>query len=329
MKSSIPRTNSNSAQRSADLTRRHFLASLGAGAAAIALPGQVLAAHSSPGPFRGRLCFFSKPLPEMDWETLAKNVRQVGFDGVDLTVRAGGHVKPERAAQDLPRAVAAIRNEGLDVPMITTALTSADDPTARPILSAAGKLSIPYFKPGYYMYKLVDVRDELEKAGQDFVRLAEIAKQFGVQAGYHNHEEYVGAPVWDMARVIDPLDPRWVGFYFDPRHAVAEGGVGGWKIALNLVLPRLKMVAVKDFYWEKTSAKGWQAVNCPLGQGMVDWKYFFKTIAAAGFHGPISLHLEYEIGGATQAAKQENILAATHRDLEYLKARVGEAYEKS
>src|SRR5439155_8991192 len=36
---------------------------------------------------------------------------------------------PQRAAEDLPRAVAAIRGEGLDVPMITTELVSSRDST--------------------------------------------------------------------------------------------------------------------------------------------------------------------------------------------------------
>lgn len=307
-------------------SRRDFLVLAGACAATATLSSEAPQAAPSLGPYRGQLCFFSKPLPDMDWRRLAQSVKRVGFDGVDLTVRPGGHVRPERAAEDLPKAVAIIREEGLEVPMITTALVSADDPTARPILSTAGKLGIQYYKPGYYLYDLIDVRKELAKAGEEFRRLAELGKQYGMQVGYHNHEEYVGAPVWDMATVIEPLDPKWVGYYFDPRHAVAEGGVGGWKIATNLVLPRLKMVAVKDFYWEKAPSKGWQDMNCPLGEGMVDWKYFFKAIAQAGFQGPISLHIEYEVSGPTPAAKEENILAATQRDLGFLKARVREAY---
>jgi sugar phosphate isomerase/epimerase len=280
-----------------------------------------------PGGYTGKLCFFSKPLAEMEWGRLAKNLKRLGFDGVDLTVRKEqGHVMPERVEEDLPKAFAAFREEGVDIPMITTSLTSADDPTARPILSTAAKLGIPYFKAGYYRYKLTDVEKELADAGKQFRGLAELAQKCGIQVGYHNHEEYVGAPVWDIARVIEPLDPDWAGFYFDPRHAVAEGGVGGWKIATNLVSRRLKMVAVKDFYWEKTARKGWQDMNCALGQGMVDWKYFFQAIARAGFQGPISLHLEYDIPGATPAAKEENTLAAARRDLEFLRARVQEAY---
>jgi sugar phosphate isomerase/epimerase len=262
----------------------------------------------------------------MDWRRLAQSVKRLGFDGVDLTVRTGGHVRPERVVEDLPKAAAAIRAENLSVPMITTGLVSATDPTARPILSTAGKLSIPFYKPGYYKYQFVDVRQELEKVGNEFRRLAELGKQCGMQVGFHNHAGNVGAALWDIAQVIEPMDPKWVGYYFDVHHAVVEGGVAGWKIALNLVAKRLKMVAIKDFFWEKTAGKGWQPRDCPLGEGMVDWKSYFKALAQAGFQGPMSLHIEYHIPGATTAAREDNVLAAAQRDLEFIKARVREAY---
>jgi sugar phosphate isomerase/epimerase len=259
----------------------------------------------------------------MDWRRLSRSVKQLGFDGLDLTVRPGGHVLPERAAEDLPRAVAAARAEGLDVPMITTALTSADDPTARPILSTAAKLGIPYFKVGYYLYEHADVRRELARAGREFRRLVDLATECGIEAGFHNHSEYVGAAVWDAATFIEPCDPKWAGYYFDARHAVAEGGAGAWKTALHLVKSRLKMMAIKDFSWVKT-ARGWQDANCPLGEGMVDWKYVLRELCP-GFRGPISLHMEYEVPGATPSEREENVLAAAGRDLAFLTARLQEA----
>jgi sugar phosphate isomerase/epimerase len=300
--------------------RRDFIKSASAFAAASMLP--------KAAEFNGPICLFSKHLPAMDWARLAQAVKKLGFGGIDLTVRPGGHVAPERAADDLPKAVAAIRAEGLSVPMITTALTSAQDPTAKPILSSTGKLSIPFFKPGYYRYSFTDVRGELQKAMNDFRSLTELSKQSGVQCGFHNHEGYIGAQLWDVAQTIDHLDPKWVGYYFDIRHAVAEGGGAGWKIALNLAAPRIKMIAVKDSYWEKSS-RGWRQVNCPLGQGMVDWKSYFKTLRQANFHGPISLHLEYEIPGATKAAQEENTLAAAARDMDFLKAHLLEIYSNT
>jgi sugar phosphate isomerase/epimerase len=252
-------------------------------------------------------------------------VNELGFGGVDLTVRPGGHVTPERAASDLPPFLKALRDEGLGIPMITTALVSASDPTARPILETAGQHQVPFFKPGYYRYAFADVRKELESAATELRGLAELSARCGVQLGYHNHAGYLGGPVWDVARIIDGLDPRWAGYYFDVRHAVVEGGDGGWRAALNLAASRLKMVAIKDFFWEK-AATGWRQRNCPLGEGMVDWKAFFAALARAGFHGPVSLHLEYDIPGATPAAQQESTLAAAARDLAFLKAHLAEAY---
>ncbi|HZF37968.1 MAG TPA: TIM barrel protein, partial [Blastocatellia bacterium] len=225
--------------------RREFIKSVSAFTAVSLLPKTV--------GFNGEICLFSKHLPAMDWTRMAQAVKKIGFGGIDLTVRPGGHVLPERAAENLPKAVAAIRAEGLSVPMITTALISASDPAAKPILSTAGKLSIPFFKPGYYKYSFADVRGELQKAMNEFRSLTEVSKQSGVQCGFHNHEGYIGAQLWDVAQTIDQLDPKWVGYYFDIRHAVAEGGVAGWKVALNLVAPRIKMIAVKDSYWEKSS----------------------------------------------------------------------------
>lgn len=314
-----------------EVSRRNFLEAAWASVFSAAVAGSRNAQGplSSPRPYSGKLCLFSKHLPTMDWRRLARSAKPLGFDGIDLTVRKAGHVLPERAAEDLPKAVSAIREEGLDVPMITTELVSSSDPTAQPILRTAGKLSIPFYKPGYYKYKFVDVRKELENAGVEFRKLAELGEQYQIQVGYHNHAGFLGAPVWDIATVIEPLDPKWVGYYFDVRHATVEGGDAGWKIATDLVAPRLKMIAVKDFYWEKSTRKGWQTKNCPLGEGMVDWKYYFKALARSGFHGPVSLHLEYEILGSTTTAKEENTLAAAQRDLAFLKARLQEAYGTS
>lgn len=241
---------------------------------------------------------------------------------------------PQRAAEDLPKAVAAIRAEGLEVPMITTELLSGEDPNAAPILSTAGKLSIPFLKPGYYHYKFVDVRKELEEAGNQFRGLVKLAENYGVQVGFHNHAGYIGCQTWDIARVMDTLDPKDAGYYYDLQNATEEGGVEGWRIAANLVMPRMKMMAVKDFYWKKTETKGWQPTNCPLGQGMCKHKDLLKMVAAVGFHGPISVHVEYQIPGVSDdqgiSLSREmdgKVMGAAQHDLETLKPLLHEAYE--
>ena len=320
----------------AGFSRRKFLqvSSAGALAGASVLSAAPAVNSYSLGPFRGTLCLFSKPVPQLSWKELAQSAKRAGFGGIDLTVRGGGHVMPQRAAEDLPRAVEAIRSEGLEVPMLTTELVRGDDPTAAPIFSTAAKLSIPYIKPGYYHYKFVDVRKEAAEAGNQFRGLAKVAEECGVQLGFHNHAGYIGCQIWDIAPVIDTLNPKFVGYYYDLENATAEGAMEGWKIAANLAMPRLKMVAVKDLYWRKTAAGDWQETVCPLGEGMCKHKEFLRMAAVGGFHGPITLHIEYQIPGvsdnqgiALSRDKVDDVMAAAQRDLETLKPLLRQAYE--
>src|SRR6185503_6250197 len=83
-----------------------------------------LAAATAPSS-RPTLCFFSKHLQDLSYHQLGKTLHDIGFAGVDLTVRPQGHVLPDRAAEDLPRAFEAIRSHGVEVPMISTGLVSA------------------------------------------------------------------------------------------------------------------------------------------------------------------------------------------------------------
>ena len=293
-------------------TRRDF-------ARSAALAGTMALAGGQAGaaPMRPPLCLFSKHLPKLNYNELARTVKQIGFDGVDLTVRPEGHVLPARVADDLPKAVETLHGAELVVPMITTDLTSANDPAARTTIATAARLGVPRFKLGYwrYLYK-ESIEARLAQVRGDVAGLVALAKEHGITAGFHNHSgNNVGAPVWDIRAIIGEMDTKSIGYYFDPCHATAEGGEGGWRIDLRMALARIQMVAIKDFFWEKRSGK-WEMQMCPLGDGMVRWPEFFAMLAAARFQGPISMHAEYE-------PVDENALA---RDFAFLRKQVDAAY---
>jgi sugar phosphate isomerase/epimerase len=268
-------------------------------------------------PSRPPICLFSKHLPKLNYSELAHTVKQIGFDGVDLTVRPEGHVLPGRVAEDLPRAVETLHGAGLAVPMITTDLTSPNDPAARTTIETAARLGVPRFKLGYWRYldkESIDAR--LAQVRGDVTGLVALAKEHGVTAGFHNHSgSNVGAPVWDIRSIIGDMDAKSIGYYFDPCHATAEGGEGGWRIDLRMALPRIQMTAIKDFFWEKSGGK-WKMQMCPLGEGMVRWAEFFGMLAASRFQGPISMHAEYEPVDE----------AALARDFAFLKKQVDAVY---
>ncbi len=284
------------------------------------------AATGAPGAARGRtrpmICLFSKHLQKLHYTELGGVLKHMGFEGCDLTVRKGGHVLPEMAPVDLVRAIECIRGEGVEVPMITTDLVAANSPYARNVLGLAGRqyMGVPYFKPGYWRYGRAPVEETLAAARRDFAGLAALGGACGIAAGFHNHSgNYVGQSAWEVREVLRGLDPRWAGYYFDPCHAAIEGGAGGWRVALRLALPRIKMVAVKDFYWEKAGGQ-WKASFCPAGEGMVEWPAVFSALAGAGFTGPLSLRIEYRPGDE---------LAAIARDLAWLEKQVSAAWGSS
>lgn len=260
------------------------------------------------------IVMFSKHLADLAWGDLGKAVREAGFDGVDLTVRPGGHVLPERVTDDLPKAVQAIRENGSRVAMLTTGLTKPGDAAARATFAAARAADVRLLKAGYYKYAFKDVPRELAAVIADFRGLVEQAAEAGVLLAYHNHSGYVGAPVWDILRMIDGLPPTATGVYFDVRHATVEGGDAGWRVATHMVAPHLRMLAAKDFYWDKGRDGRWRIVDCPIGEGMVNWPLFATELHRAKFSGPVSLHVEYEPGGRTPVEQRDRMLEAAVRD---------------
>ena len=290
------------------LSRREF--TIGAAAA--------LQASAQPPKTTPTICLFSKHLPKIHYSDLGGVLKDLGFAGCDLTVRPGGHVEPALAAADLYRAIESIRAEGIEVPMITTGLVTAADPTARPIVAIAGRMKVPYFKLGYWPYRPTDnIEARIAEVRRDVAGLVALSRAYGMTAGFHNHSgNYVGEAVWDTRAIIGDMDPNWIGYYFDPCHATAEGGEEGWNIAMRLVLPRIKMVALKDFYWAKENGK-WNMRMCPIGEGMVNWPRVFSLLASARFTGPLSLHLEYD---------SQDERASVARDLAFVKKQVAAAY---
>ncbi|MEX2140333.1 MAG: TIM barrel protein [Pirellulales bacterium] len=272
-----------------------------------------------------RICLFTDHLDDFgySYSDVAGMLRQLKIDGPDLTVRPGGLVLPERVTEDLPKAVAAFHDEGLNVPMISTGLTSAEDPAAAKTFAAAGKLGIGYFKLGYYRYDdVAKWRAQLDATRTQLKALLALSGRAGLVAGFHNHSgPSVGGALWDSWELLGGMDPKQVGFYFDPAQATIEGGNHGWKLGLARLAPRLVMVAIKDFVWEKSGGE-WRTRWVPLGEGMVRWNDFFALLAKISFAGPLSLHIEYDPGGSTKADRFENSLAAAERDLQFLRKQI-------
>jgi sugar phosphate isomerase/epimerase len=285
-----------------------------------ALPA--LAADEKGAPPRLKVAIFSKHLQFVQGDELARAAADCGFDAIDITVRKGGHIAPERVRQDLPPLVATIKRHGLDVPMITTDIADTSTPFTEDILKTMSDLGIRNYRWNGFKYENGrPFAAQLEALKPRVAALAALNGKYGVTAMYHTHSGpgLVGAPIWDLHILLHDLDPKQVGVNYDVAHATIEGGAGGWIDSFNITGPHLRGIAVKDFIWAKNSKGEWKEQWMPIGEGMVKFPQFFKMVAAARFAGPLQVHFEYPLHGP------EDSYPAMKRDVRQLRTYLAQA----
>jgi sugar phosphate isomerase/epimerase len=302
-------------EESGGISRRTVLAGAGLLAAS--------AARSTAAPAgKLKVAIFSKHLQFVKGDELPRLAAEIGFDAIDITVRKGGHIEPDRVRQELPGLVASIRKHGLEVPMITTDITDTTTPYTEDILRTMADLGIRHYRWNNFRY--VDNKPiiaQLQALRPAVAKLADLNKKYQVCAMYHTHSgvDLVGASFWDLHILMDGMDPNAVGVNFDIGHATVEGGLGGWINNFRVITDRLRGVAVKDFLWGKNAKGDWQPQWKPLGEGMVRLQKFFPMLAATGFDGPLQMHFEYNLGTPEQTK------AYMKRDLATLRGYLAQA----
>lgn len=275
-----------------------------------------------------RVSVFSKHFHWLGIPAMADAAKEIGFDAIDLTVRKGGHIEPQNALTELPKAVETIRSRGLDVEMITTGITSVETPHAENILRACAASKIRYFRWGGWTYdRNVAVEAQIAQLRGTAAKLAKLVGPYNACGIYHTHSgiDQFGATIWDIHAVLKDIDPKALAINYDIGHATIEGGFGGWIDSTRLCGPLMRGVAVKDFLWEKNAKGQWRPEWKPLGQGMVDFPGFFKLLAAQSFRGPLQLHFEYPMGGADHGNRtitwsRDQVLTAMKQDLQQLRS---------
>lgn len=174
-----------------------------------------------------KISIFSKHLQWLSVPEAAAVAKEMGYDAIDLTVRAEGHVLPERAATDLPIAVEAIRRAGLEVSMITTDITPETMTSAESVLKTAAKLGIHrYLWGGLKDDATTPIAAQVEALQPKMRALAELNRRTQMCGMYHTHSGpgMVGACIWDLWLMFRDLDPQWMGINYDIGHATVEGG---------------------------------------------------------------------------------------------------------
>lgn len=277
-----------------------------------------------------QISVFSKTLHWIsNYDILANTVAEMGFDGIDLTVRPDGHVLPEKVAIDLPTAVKAAQRAKIEIPMMVTNILEANA-LSETILKTANSQNIKHYRMGWYRYDMKkDIPEQIETFTHKMKAVSELNKKYTITGEYQNHGgQYLGAAIWDLYPILKKINSPFMGAQFDVNHATAESG-SNWETSFRLIAPFIKSLPIKDFKWVLENGT-LQKEGCPIGEGIVDWKLFFQLVKQYNIKVPLTMHFEYNLGGAENGDRNpkidtKEITIAMKRDLALLKTWLKEA----
>ena len=109
--------------------RRVFLK--GTTAAALStISGTCLVSAAQPQqPTAWPIAIFEKVFEALTYDELARAIAEIGADGVEATIRPGGHISPETAAVEVPKMAEAMQKVGKRIAIAATSIGGVDEPT--------------------------------------------------------------------------------------------------------------------------------------------------------------------------------------------------------
>ncbi|MBI4977611.1 MAG: sugar phosphate isomerase/epimerase [Spirochaetes bacterium] len=271
---------------------------------------------------KNKLTVFTKPwtAKDMSIEHLADFVKETGFDGVELAVRAGYQVTPDAIAKDLPNAVKVFKDRGL---IIGSIAGDTDEKT----IAACGEAGVPIIricvgidmKIGYYATEK-KVRDGFDKL------LPSLAKN-KVAIGVQNHCDYMVGSAIGLMHLIENYDPKQVCAVLDPAHCAVDGEPE--TMALDIVWPHLGMMNFKSAsHWrvngpDEDEAK-WKILWTTAQHAGYSWRTMINALRTRGYTGTICLPAEYSDPSGPGQLMNDAAAALVKKDLAYIKKLMAE-----
>ena len=274
------------------LSRREFITRTALASSAAALCGAGALPALSAGQWPPSIVVFSKIYQDLklSFEDAATLTAEVGLDGIDCPVRPGGEILPEHAAQQMPAYAAALKKRNLQMPLLTTGITSVASPHTEDILRTAKQLGVQYYRLGFTNRQAdAPAGKQVSEVRAKLKDLASLNKEIGIGAVLENHSAsgrgYVGGDLTEMYEVVKDFDPAQIGVAFDIGHAIIAHG-DDWRGHFERLKSHLRVAYVKDI------KRGQGFVR--FGQGELASNGYFKLLKQIGYRAPVCLHIEFD-----------------------------------
>ncbi len=231
---------------------------------------------------------FTKP-----WKTplreMAEFIKGLGFDGVELTVRDGYQVEPDKIG-DLPAAVKILSDYGLKVASIATDLTDEK------VLATCAEAKIKIIRKCIGIFPELGYLGTMEKTWKEFDIMVPLLAKYGVKIGIQNHCDLCVCNAIGIRYLIERYDPNHICAVWDPMHCALNGEDP--RLAVDILWSHLGMVNLKNAYWRRATGTEaehvkWKPYMTSGRQGLASWPLVAQVLKERGYMGVVCLTAEY------------------------------------
>jgi sugar phosphate isomerase/epimerase len=266
-----------------------------------------------------KLSIFTKPW-HCSIEELADKVAGLGFDGVELPVRAGYQVEPETAGTELYRAARVFETRGLKIYSVAGAVAENQ-------IAACGDAGVEIIRICCPIDMKVGYAGSVEHWRRSFAAAGPALRRSGVRIGVQNHYGYYIASAAGLQTLLDGFDPAEVCAVLDPAHCAVDGEPVD--MAVSIIGPKLNgLVNFKSAAHVRTTGPENQARFAvhwtTYRHGGYVWSEFVEALRTIGFDGVACMPAEYTEFPGREQIMGDAILDFVRQDREHLAALLAE-----
>ena len=257
---------------------------------------------------------FSKPWQTMSLPELAKFVKGLGIDGVELPVRPGYQVEPENIAKGLPEAAKVFADHGLKIGSVAG---GADEAT----IAACGECGVPIIRVCLHIDMSIGYMASEKRIRDGYDKLVPALEKANVAIGVQNHSGFCVGSAIGMMRLIEGYDPKQVCAVLDMAHCAVDGEPED--MAIDICWSHLRLVNFKSAFHQRVN--GPEAVEAEWGvhwttchHSGYSWSKSVNALKVRGYEGDICLPAEYSAPSGGQHMETE-VPRLLREDIAFLK----------
>ncbi len=249
---------------------------------------------------------FTKAWKTVPLGRLGELVRGMGFEGVELPVRPGFQVEPERAGHDLRAAVRQLADAGVTVSSVAAA---ADEP----MIMACADAGVPVIRIMAPIRSGESYTEAEEWYRREFDGLVPALDRAGIALGVQNHAGRQVANAIGLRSLIGRYDPRHVAAVWDAGHEAVAGTEP--ELAIDIIWPHLRLVNLKNAIWLQTAEAGaasaeWSPYWTAGRLGLSPWPRVAAELKRRGYAGTVCLTAEYSGAASVERQAAEDLAFA-------------------